>query len=125
MCWWLSCLRVVSFFVHGEDVHDSVAIGEEVDAAVPEHRVGGSAGPVRSQGNGFIVAVELPDAFGGAALVALGLAGLLEPAGEKEVVVVGRVRSFSSLGQWDDLPGANAAHEDESGLPARLHSARS
>ena len=101
MCWWLSCFDAVALRVHGVDIHDAVAVGEEIDAAVPEHGVRGGAGVVGREGNGFVLAVEAPDVFGRAAFVAFGLAGLREPAGEEEGVAVGRSRRLRRPGRGE------------------------
>ena len=54
-------LDVMAFDVHGVDVHDAVAIGEEVDAILPDHGMCGCPSEVRGQGDGFVVAIEAPD----------------------------------------------------------------
>ncbi len=102
----------VSVGVHGVDVHDAVAIAEEVDAAVPEHRLGRSAGVVGCEGNGFGFSVELPDALGSAALVALGFAWLLEPAG-KEEDILRRIRRFGCFSEGNDFARAHIVDEHQ------------
>ena len=76
-------LHVVALRVHGEDVHGAVAVGEEIDAGVPEHGIVRGAGVVGGEGNGFGAGIVAPDIFGGAALVALGGAALPGEASEE------------------------------------------
>ena len=82
-------LHVVALRVHGEDVHRAVAVCEEIDAAVPEHRIVRSAGVIGSQRHGFGAGIVTPDIFGGAALIALRGASLPRQAGEEKGFSVG------------------------------------
>ena len=62
---------------HRPDVHRAITIAEEIDAAVPEHRVLAGALVVGGQRDGFLVAVGIPpDVLRRAALVPLGVAAL-------------------------------------------------
>src|SRR5581483_2102953 len=69
-------LHVLAVRGHGVEVADTVAVGNEVDTAIPEHRIGGGFRVVGGQRNSFRGGVETPDALGGAALVALGVTRL-------------------------------------------------
>src|SRR6202040_595520 len=64
-------LHVAALWVHGKHVHGAVAVGEEIDATVPEHRIVRGSGVVGGEGHGFRAGIVTPDVFGGAALVAL------------------------------------------------------
>lgn len=75
--------------------------------------MGGGAGVVGGEGDSFVLAVEAPEVFSPAALVALGLAPLAEPAGEEEGAAVGGVGGFRGLGERDDFVAAAIIDERE------------
>ena len=74
---------------HGVDICDAIAIGEKVDTIFPEHGMGRGSGEIGRERDRFVFAVEAPDVLGESTLVALGLAPLAKPAGEKECVPIG------------------------------------
>src|SRR6185437_4678137 len=106
-------LHVLAVRRHGVEITDAIAVGNEVNAAIPEHRIGGGSWIVGGKRNSFLGRVEAPDALGGAALVALGVARLRVPACEEERVAGSVVDGFGGLGERDELPIAAIVNEND------------
>ena len=81
--------EVLSVRIHRPEVHAAIAIGEEIDAAVPPHGVLAGAREVAGERHGFLARGVLPNLLRGSALVALGLAALKWQAREEEGVAAG------------------------------------
>jgi hypothetical protein len=58
--------EIVTLVVDGIDVHDAITIGEEVDAAFPDHGIVRGAGIVRGKWHGFAVTIVAPEVLCGA-----------------------------------------------------------
>ena len=69
--------------------------------------------PVCCEGNGFAVASNRQMPSARAALVALGLASLLEPASEKEVVASGEYAALGGVGERNDFTRTDVADKNE------------
>ena len=113
--------RIASVRFHGPEVDGAVAVGEEVDAAMPPHGVLAGSREVGGEGRGLRVAVgELPDVLGGAAPVALGVAALEGQAREKQrlsglvVGAVGRLGQRHEAAHGREFRLANVEREQAS-----------
>ena len=105
--------QVLALLVHRPDVLDAVAVRDEVDAPVPDHRVRGSAVVVSRKRFGLMSAIKAPDVLRPAALVALGLAPLLVPAREVERVPIGGPGSFRGFIQRNNLALAGGVDQNQ------------
>src|SRR5215831_4610813 len=108
--------EVVSFEVHGKNVHDPIAIGKEIDSSVPEHGIVGSTGPIPGEQYRFFASIVAPDVLGRAAFVTLGLAGLAIETSEEQGLTVGAIGAFGSLGQRDNFALSAVVDGDKLGL---------
>ena len=72
-------LEIAALPIHGPDVHDPVAVGEEINPPIPHHGIVRGSGPIGGQRCGLAAGPICPKAFGAAALVALRAARLLAP----------------------------------------------
>src|SRR5580704_2973163 len=96
-------LQVFSAFIHRPQVHGSVAIGQEIDPAIPPHRVLAGAAVVGGQGDCFVSAVKFPEGLRGSALVTLCGAALGRQPREEERAAARIVASMGRLAERDDL----------------------
>ena len=111
-------LESAALEVHGPDVHGAVAVAQEIDPALPDHRVLARAGVVRGEGRGLVGPERVgPQVLGRAALVALGVAALEGETGEVERLARGVERSVGGLAERQEgLRVRGRVEDDELGV---------
>src|ERR1700722_14195687 len=95
--------KILAVFVHGPEIHGAIPIAQEMDAAVPPHRLLAGARKIRGERLGFFASGELPDVLSGTALVAFGGASLRRLAREEQRPATRVVTALRSLAQRNDF----------------------
>ncbi len=106
-------LEVAALEVHGPDVHRAVAVAQEIDPVLPDHRILAGPGVVGRQRDGLFAAEdEGPQVLGRAALVALRVTALEREPGEEERLACRIERSVGRLVEGKQGLGVRLGVED-------------
>ena len=98
--WCVCCLTSPPLIGHRPEVHRAVAIAQEVDPALPQHRRLAGARIVGRERNGFFRAEgERPQVLRRAAAIALGVAALKRQSREDEARAARVIRTVARLGE--------------------------